>query len=142
MRRTRIKWSWVLLAALLVSVAANLNFANRVLYLDTNHPFHPICFTEADGFVVLTEPMNERFKELVLSNSTHSNRLGTDNVLYISLRDWKRDQDGIWNLTRQAAERIYFERTRKILSAKEAMQKLTSRCKFIRKYVLKKPKVQ
>ena len=139
LRRVRLKWSWVLAAALLVSVAVNLNFANRVVYLDTNHPFRPICFTEDDGLVVLTEPMNKRFKELVLSNPTHSNRLGTDDVLYISLRDWKRDQEGIWNLTRQIAERIYFERTGKMLSAKEAMKKLTGRCKFIRKYVLKKP---
>lgn len=131
--------NWVLATALLVSVAANLNFANRVLYLDTNHPFSPICFTEADGFVVLTEPMNERYKERMLVNPTHSKRLGTDGVIYISLWDWTKNQDEIWNLTRQIAERIYFERTGKMLSAKEAMKKLTGRCKFIRKYVLKKP---
>jgi hypothetical protein len=131
-----------LAAALLVSVAVNLNFAYRVLYLDTNHPFHPICFTEADGLVVLTEPMNERYKEHVLTSPNNSKRLGTDGVIYISLRDWKRDQGGIWNLTRQIAERIYYERTGKILSSKEAMQKRTSDCKFIRKYVLKKPEAE
>ena len=140
--RIRTKLSWMLATALLVSVAANLNFANRVLYLDTNHPFHPICFTEADGFVVLTEPMNEKYMEHVLTSRDNSKRLGTDGVIYISLRDWTNDQDEIWNLTRQIAERIYFERTGKILSAKEAMQKLTGRRKFIRKYVLKNPKAQ
>ena len=123
-------------------MAANLNFAYRVLYLDINHPFHPICFTEADGLVVLTEPMNEQFKSRLLLNPTYSNRLGTDDVLYISLRDWKRDQDGIWNQTRQIAERIYYERTGKILSSKEAMQMRTGNCKFIRKYVLEKTKAQ
>ena len=141
-RRARIKLSWVLAAALLVSVAANLNFANRVLYLDTNHPFHPVCFTEADGLVVLTEPMNKRFKELVLSNPTHSNRLGTDDVLYISLRDWKRDQGGIWNLTRQTAVHIYFDRTGKKLTMKERFEMQTGHCKFIRKYVLEETKAQ
>ena len=139
LRRTRIKLSWVLAAALLVSVAANLNFANRVLYLDTNHPFHPICFTEADGLVVLTEPMSERFKELTLTDWTYSKRLGTDKVIYISLRDWKRDPDGIWNQTWKAAEYIYYERTGKRLTAKESSEMRTSHCKFIRKYVLKKP---
>ncbi len=129
-------------AALLVSVAANLNFANRVLYLDTNHPFHPICFTQADGLVALTEPMSERFKELVLSNSTHSNRLGTDNVLYISLRDWKRDQGGIWNLTWKTAVYIYYERTGKDLTSKEMFEMRTSHCKFVRKYVLEKSKAK
>ncbi len=47
-RRVRLKWSWVLAAALLVSVAVNLYFANRVLYFGANHPFHPICLAEAD----------------------------------------------------------------------------------------------
>ena len=140
--RMRAKWSWVLATALLVSVAANLNFANRVLYFDTNHPFHPICLSEADGLVVLTEPMNDRFKELVLSNTTHSHRLGTDNVLYISLRDWKRDQDGIWNLTRQTAVHIYFDRTGEKLTMKEMFEMQTGHCKFIRKYVLEKPPAQ
>ena len=129
-------------AALLVSVAANLNFAYRIVYLDTNHPFHPICFTEADGLVVLTEPMNERFKELMLLDWTYSKRLGTDDVLYISFRDWKRDQDGIWNQTWKAAEFIYYERTGKQLSAKESSEMRTSNCKFISKYVLEKPKAQ
>jgi hypothetical protein len=142
LRRTRIKLSWVLAAALLVSVAVNLNFAYRVLYLDTNHPFRPICFTEADGLGVLTNPMNERFKELVLSNPTHSNRLGSNNVLYISSRDWKRDQEGIWNLTRQIAVRIYYERTGKKLTIKERFEMQTGHCKFIRKYVLEKPKAE
>jgi len=138
----RLKWIWALAATLLVSVAVNLNFAYRVLYLDTNHLFHPICFTEAEGLVVLIKPMNERFKELVLSNSTHSNRLGTDKVIYISLRDWKHDQEGIWNLTRQTATRIYYERTGKKPPMKEAFKMQTGHCKFIREYVLEKPKAQ
>ena len=141
-RRVRLRWSWVLAAALLVSVAANLNFANRVLYLDTNHPFHPVCFTEADGLVVLTGHMNERFKELTLTDWTYSKRLGTDKVIYISLRDWKRDQDGIWNQTWKTAVYIYFERTGKKLSSKEMFDMRTSHCKFIRKYVLEKPKTK
>ena len=141
-RLVRLKWSWVLSAALLVSVAANLNFAYRIVYLDTNHPFHPICFTEADGLVVLTEPMNERYRERMLVNTTHSNRLGKDDILYISLRDWKRDQEGIWNLTRQIAVRIYLERTGKKLPLEESFEMQTGHCKFIRKYVLEKSKAQ
>ena len=142
LRRVRLRWRWVLAAALLVSVAANLNFANRVLYLDTNHPFHPICFTEADGLVALTEPMSERYKERVLLNPNNSKRLGTDDVIYISLRDWNRDQGGIWNLTRQIAVRIHFERTGKRLTSKDEYEMRTGNCKFIRKYVLEKPKAQ
>jgi hypothetical protein len=138
----RSKRSWVLTAALLVSVAVNFNFANRVLYLDTNHPFHPICFTEADGLVVLTEPMNERYKEHVLTSPNNSKRFGTDGVIYISLRDWKRDQGRIWNLTRQIAVRIYYERTGKKLTMKERFEMQTGHCKFIRKYVLEKPKAK
>ena len=140
--RVRANWIWVLPAVLLVSVAINLNFANRVLYLDTNHPFHPICFTEADGFVVLTEPMNERYKERMLVNPTHSKRLGTDGVIYISLRDWTHRQGEIWNLTRQIAVRIYLERTGKKLPLKESFEMQTGHCKFIRKYVLEKTKAQ
>ncbi len=142
LRRVRAKWSWVLAAALLVSVAANLNFAYRVLYLDTNHPLRPICFTEADGFVVLTEPMNDRFKEIMLFNSSHSKRLGTDGVLYISLWDWSHRQDEIWNLTWKAAVYIYYERTGEKLTTKEIFEMRVSRCKFIRKYVLEKSKAQ
>ena len=142
LRRVRLKWSWVLPAALLVSVAVNLNFANRVLYLDTNHPFHPICFTEADGLVVLTEPMSERYKEIMLLNATHSKRIGTDDVLFISLWDWTHRQGEIWNLTRQAAVRIYFERTGKKPPMEEKFEMQTGHCKFIRKYVLEKPKAK
>ncbi|MHA1572291.1 MAG: hypothetical protein ACTSWM_10745 [Alphaproteobacteria bacterium] len=142
LHRVLLKWSWVLAAALLVSVAVNLNFAYRVVYLDTNQPFHPICFTEADGLVVLTEPMSERYKEIMLSNPTHSMRVGTDDVTYISLRDWSHRQGEIWNLTRQAAVRIYYERTKKKPPMTEAFEMQTGHCKFIRKYALAKPKAK
>jgi hypothetical protein len=149
LHRIQAKLSWVLGAALLVSLAANLYFATRapdivtrVLDFRVNHPFRPICFTQADGLVVLSEPMNERFKTHVLTNTTHSNRLGTDGVLYISLHDWKRDQEGIWNLTRQIAAYIYFERTGKKVSSNEKLEMQTGNCKFIRKYVLETPKAK
>ena len=58
------------------------------------------------------------------------------------LRDWKRDQDGIWNLTRQTAVHIYFDRTGKKLTMKEMFEMQTGHCKFIRKYVLEKSKAQ
>ena len=140
--RVRAKWSWVLAAALLVSVAANLNFAYRIVYLDPNQPFHPICFTEADGLVVLTEPMSERYKEIMLLRSTYSKRIGTDDTLFISLWDWTHRQDELWNLTRQAAVRIYLERTGKKLPLEESFEMQTGHCKFIRKFVLEKPTAQ
>lgn len=126
--------------ALLSSVAANLSFAIQVLVFDPNRPFYPICFTQAHGLVVLTEPMSVRFKERILVNPTHSKQLRTDGRVYISWWNWRREKGWNWNLTRQIAEQIHRESTGKKISAEDMDKLKTESCDFIRKYALEKPK--
>jgi hypothetical protein len=55
--------------------------------------------------------MRKKFKESVLLNHTYRKTLTKDGRIYISRWDWWRDKEGIWNLSRQIAERLHRERT-------------------------------
>ncbi len=126
---------------LILSLAVNIAYAIQIIVFDPNYPFRLICYVNRHiGFLELSGPMRERFKERILVNPSHSKRLGTDGKVYISWWDWRREKDWHWNLTRQIAERIYEEETGKSMSGKVRDKLQTNRCKFIRKYALEQPK--
>jgi len=79
------KFGWISSGLLIVSIAANIAFSAKVFVFDPNHQFRIIYYVNRHiGFLELKEPMNERFKERLLANSSHSKRLGTDGIVYIS----------------------------------------------------------
>lgn len=126
-----------------MSVAGNIAFATKVLIFDPNYQFRLICYVNRHaGFLELREPMSERFKERILANPSHSKRLGTDGIVYISWWDWRDAEDWHWNLTRQIVEGIYEEETGKSMTGMLRNKLKTNGCDFIRKYALKRPRVE
>ncbi len=142
-RRGRSIWRWVFGVCLAVSVLLNLGLVTKIAVFDAYFPFRPICFARKhDGYLVLTEPMSKRFRNRMHYNLSNS-RLSFDGVLYISYWEWSNEQDGLWNVTRQVAEYIYEDQKGIKRITSDQREKLqTWRCKFIRKYALKKPKAK
>lgn len=139
-RVRRSRSSFILAALLCLSLAANLTLTIKISVFDPNYPFRIICYVDRHtGFLELDDPLSERFKELILSNPSHSKRLGTDGTVYVSRWDWWSADDWHWNLTREIAEHIYFERTGKRITTDDRDKLRTNRCDFIRKYTLRNP---
>jgi len=132
-------WKRALIAALGLSLIVNLALAIKIAVFDPNHPFRIICYVDRHvGFLELSDPVGDRFRERILANPSHSKRLGRNGTVYISSWDWWFEKDWHWNLTRQIAERIYFERTGKRITEENRDKLQTNRCGFIRRYVLEK----
>jgi len=55
--------------------------------------------------------MRERYKAHVLTNLNYPISVDKDGTIYISRWIWWRDKEGIWNLSRQIAERLHREQT-------------------------------
>lgn len=138
-RRGRSIWRWVFGACFAVSVLLNLGLITKIALFDAYVPFRPICFAGNHvGNVVLTEPMNATFRKRMHYNLSNS-RLSFDGVLYISYWKWSNQQDDLWNITRAVAEYLYEDQKGIKRMTQDQREKLqTWRCKFIRKYALKK----
>lgn len=142
-RRRRLLWRWIFGVCFAVSMLVNLGLITKIALFDAYYPFHPICFAgKHDGYLVLTEPMSEIFRDRMhfsLSNS----RLSYDDTLYISYWKWSNQQEDLWNITRAVVEYVYQrEKGIKRMTSDQREKLQTWRCKFIRKYALKKPQVQ
>ena len=88
---------------------------------------------------MLTEPMNKQFRNRMHYNLSNS-RLSFDGVLYISYWEWSNEHEDLWNITRAVAEYVYErEKGIKRMTQDQRERLQTWRCKFIRKYALKKP---
>ncbi len=137
--RRRIPWRWVLLGTLALSLLINLALAVKIAIFDSNYPFRPLCFGEPHlGIIVLNEPMNEQFKDR-MQWAIWNSRVSRDDILYISYWKWWRNKEGLWNTSRSVAEYVYVQQKGGTRMTDEERDKLrTSRCKFIRKYALKK----
>ena len=142
-RRRRIPWRWTLLGALALSLVVNLTLAIKIAVFDSNYPFRPLCFGEPHlGIIALDKPMNRRFRDrmqLSLANSRQSD----DWILYISYWEWRYKKEDLWNVSRSAAEYVYEQQKGIKRMSNETREKLqTARCKFIRKWALRKSKSQ
>ena len=139
-RRGRSIWRWVFGVCLAVSVLLNLGLVTKIALFDAYVPFRPICFAGNHvGNVVLTEPMNDRFKA-EMQQSLANLRMAVGGKLYISYWVWSNEQDELWNITRAVAEYVYEQEKGIKRMTREQRERLqTWRCKFIRKYALKKP---
>lgn len=91
---------------------ANAGLIAKIAVFDPTYPFRPICFSRPQGLAVMNGPMRERFKERVLLNLTYAKMLAKDGTIYVSRWVWWRDKDGIWNLSRQIAERLHRDQPR------------------------------
>jgi len=137
----RSAWRRALLGMLAFSLIVNLTLAVKILVFDANYPFRPICHGGRHvGLVVLKEPMNKRFRDrmqLALWNS----RLSRRRILYVSYWEWTNERTELWNATAAIAEYVYEQQKGiKPLTNQESEKLQTARCKFIRKYALRKPK--
>jgi hypothetical protein len=126
-----------------VSVLINLALAVKIAVFDSNYPFRPLCFGDPHlGIIALHQPMNERFRDrmqLALWNS----RLSRDRILYISYWEWWNEKEILWNASRSIAVKLYEQEMGiKRMSDKTREKLQTARCKFIRKYALRKPQSQ
>jgi len=83
--------------------------------------------------------MNDKFQEEMHYNIANS-RLSSERILYISLWEWRNRQVEFWNFSRATAEYLYEkEKGIKRMSQAERERLQTARCKFVRKYALRKP---
>ena len=119
----------------------NLAFIAKIAVFDANYPFRPICHGGRHvGLVVLKEPINLEFKQRMQVSLANSRQLD-DRVLYISYWAWRNEQEALWNITRSAAEYLYEKESGiKRMSQAERERLQTARCKFIRKFALRKLK--
>ncbi len=86
--------------------------------------------------------MNKRFKD-EMQHSFWNSRISQDDNLYISYWEWRYEKEDIWNTSRTIAEYIYAQNKGIKRMSDETREKLqTARCKFIRKYALRKPQSQ
>ena len=141
--RGRSIWKLTFRVGVAVSVLLNLGLITKIAVFDAYYPFHPICFAgKHDGYLVLTEPMNNRFKG-EMQQSLANLRMAAGRKLYISYWMWTNQHEDIWNITRAVAEYLYErEKGIKRMTQDQRERLQTWRCKFIRKYALKKPKAQ
>ena len=138
-RRRRSLWRWVFGVGVVASVLLNLGLVTKIAVFDAYVRFRPICFAGKHvGYLVLTEPMTKRFRNRMHYNLSNS-RLSFDGILYISYWEWSNAQDDLWNVTRAVAEYVYErEKGIKRMTQDQRERLQTWRCKFIRKYALKK----
>jgi hypothetical protein len=104
-------FKWVVRSAIALSLIANVGLIAKMAVFDSGIPFRPVCFSRPHGLVVMSGLMRKRFKERILLNLTYAKTLAKDGTIYISRWVWWRDKEGIWNLSRQIAERLHRERT-------------------------------
>ena len=140
-RRGRPIWRWVFGVGFTVSVLLNLGLVTKIAVFDASYVrFRPICFAgKHDGYLVLTEPMSDRFKG-ELQQSLANLRMAVGGKLYISYWVWSNEQNDLWNITRAVAEYVYERENGIKRMTQDQRERLeTWRCKFIRKYALEKP---
>ena len=134
-RRPSAAWLWTSAGLLTVSIIVNLGLIAKIVVLDPNVRFKPICFTQDDGLVVLDGPLSKDFRDqMVLSDG--SVRAGEPATVYVSRWDLWKYKGGYWNMTRSIAVHVYQKRTGKRLSMEARARLRTSSCGFIRKYAL------
>jgi len=120
----------VLLAERPVSMPDRLPPAFRL-----GHPFYPICFTRADGFVVMRSASRDFVKRLV--EALPYTRWRTWNNTAITTKwYWQNEQDQIWNATRSLAEQMHYKRTGERVTDAKRWKLKTESCPFIRKYAM------
>ncbi len=139
-RRGRSIWRWIFGTSFVVSILFNLGLVTKITVFDAYVPFRPICHRgRHGGLTVLSEPLSDRFKKEMHYNWSNL-RLSFNGVLYISYWEWSNEQEDLWNVTRSVAEYVYEHQKGIKRMTQETREKLqTARCKFIRKYALKKP---
>jgi len=104
-------FKWIARSALVLSLTANAGLIAKIVVFDPAIPFRPLCLSRQEGLVVMKGLMREKYKAHVLTNLNYRISVDKDGTIYISRWDWWRDKDGIWNLSRQIAERLHRERT-------------------------------
>lgn len=104
-------FKWIVGSAVALSLIANVGLIAKIALFDPAIPFRPLCLSRQEGLVVMKGLMREKYKAHVLTNLNYRISVDKDGTIYISRWDWWRDKDGIWNLSRQIAERLHRERT-------------------------------
>lgn len=132
-------FKWILGSALVLSLVANVGLVAKIAVFDPGIPFRPICLSRQEGPVVMKGPMREKYKAHVLTNPNYRLSVDKDGTIYISRWDWWRNKNGIWNLSRQIAERLHRERTGLPLPGSEQMGMYpgAQTCRFISTYAIK-----
>lgn len=97
------------------------------------HPFYPICFTRADGFVVMRSASPGFVRQLVERVSYTEWRKWNSSAITTKWY-WQNRQDEIWNATRSLAEHMHHKRTGERVTDAKRWKLKTESCPFIGKY--------
>ena len=115
------------------SVVANVLLLTKTTEYKLNQPLYPICFTRADGFVVMRSASRKFIRELATTLPDtrwhHYNK-----AAYVTKSYWHNRQGQIWNATRDLAEYMHFKRTGERVTEANFRKLKTNSCPFIRKY--------
>ena len=98
-----------------------------------SQPLYPICYTKADGFVVMrmANPGIIRRLAQTLPDTRWRNR---NRTAYVSRSYWQNEKDAIWNMTRSLVEYMHYKRTGERVTDANWSKLKTNSCLFIRKY--------
>ncbi|HUT50637.1 MAG TPA: hypothetical protein VM325_14955 [Alphaproteobacteria bacterium] len=116
-----------------LSVMANFALLTEVLVFSFNQPLYPICFTKADGFVVMRSSSRKFIQELATTlpdTRWHEYR----KTAYVKTWYWRHEKNEIWNATRELAEYMHYKRTGERVTDANVWKLKTNSCPFIRKY--------
>lgn len=127
---------WTLFGLLAASLLANLALLSKITIFDPNYPLKPVCFTEADGLVILEQPMSKAFKSEMAEVYHSSPRWANDRwQIYVSRWHWWNEKETIWNYSRGAAETLHRRATGGKPPPTNPLRR-SNTCWFIAKYAL------
>lgn len=100
-----------------------------------SQPLFPICFTRADGFVVMRSASRKFIQELATTlPDTRWRQL--NRTAYVTKSYWQNKKNEIWNATRELAEYMHYKRTGERVTEANVWKLQTNSCPFIRKYAM------